>query len=59
MTLTRDSSTFKSDFLNQFCRIYKIGDQIYELNYREIKSKIGDKLRDQKYNFAKNLNYKN
>jgi len=30
----------------------KLGDQIYELNYRGTKSEIGDKLGDQKCNFA-------
>ena len=30
----------------------KLGDQICELNYRRIKSEIGDKLGDQKCNFS-------
>ena len=30
----------------------KLGDQICELNYRRTKYEIGDKLRDQKCNFA-------
>ena len=30
----------------------KLEDQICELNYRETKSEIGDKLGDQKCNFA-------
>ena len=30
----------------------KLGDQICELNYRSIKSEIGDKLGDQFYNFT-------
>ena len=36
-------------------RFIKLGDQIYELNYRGAKSEIGDKLRDQKCNFAINI----
>jgi len=30
----------------------KLGDQIYKLNYRRTKSKIENKLGDQKYNFT-------
>ena len=35
-----------------FVGFIKLRDQICELNYRETKSKIGDKLGDQKYNFV-------
>ena len=63
VALTRDSHTWQSTYeingqrLNRtsktnFAGIYKTEDQIYELNYRETKSEIEDKLRDQKYNFA-------
>ncbi|KAL5170483.1 hypothetical protein HKD37_11G032187 [Glycine soja] len=62
-TLTHDIDTWQSTFevngqrLNRaswtnFAGIYKIGDQICELNYRGTKSKIRDKLGDQKYNFT-------
>ena len=36
-----------------FVEIYKIGNQICELNYRGTKFKIRDKLGNQKYNFVK------
>ena len=36
-------------------RFIKLGDQIYELNYRGTKSKIKDKIWNQFYNFAKKL----
>ena len=63
LTLTRGIDTWQStsevngQHPNRACRtnfvgIYKTGDQICELNYRGIKFEIGDKLVDQKCNFA-------
>ena len=57
-TLTHDIDTWQSTFevngqrLNRaswtnFAGIYKIGDQICELNYRGTKSIIGEKMRNQ------------
>ena len=56
-TLTRVIDTWQSTsevngqrpILQEFI---KLGDQICELNYRETKSKIRDKLENQKYNFT-------
>ena len=59
MAVTRDStSEVNGQHPNRtsktnFAGIYKTGDQICELNYRGTKSEIGDKLGDQKCNFAK------
>ena len=39
-------------FRTNFAGIYKTGDQICELNYRGTKSKIRDKVEDQKFNFT-------
>jgi len=44
VTLTRESLIPNRTFRTNFAGIYKIGDQICELNYRETKSKIRDKL---------------
>jgi len=58
-TLTRDSQRLKLTVNVQIelpgpvlQGFIKLGDQICELNYRGTKSKIGDKLGDQKYNFT-------
>ena len=52
VTLTHDRQRPNRTSKTNFTGIYKTEVQIYELNYRETKSKIGDKTRDQNYNFA-------